>query len=89
MEHCPISVKLEDVPSVQISGVSCSTEGVMFLSDRNRSLIYRLDIEDGTSFSFGKAALSRSMQTFFPLEDLFLIQVALRMCLLVARMSLF
>ena len=71
MEHCPISVKLEVVPIVQISGVSCSTDGVVLLSDRNKSLIYRLDIEDGTSFSFGKAALSRLMQTFFPLEDFF------------------
>ena len=58
MEHYPISVKMEDVPDVKISGITCSTHGVVFLADIARSLIYRLDITDGTCFSFGKDILS-------------------------------
>ena len=35
-----------------------SSPGVVFLADSGRSQIYRLDITDGTCFSFGKDVLS-------------------------------
>ena len=58
MEHFPISVQMEDVPDIEISGITCSTHGVVFLADIGRSQVYRLDITDGTCFSFGKDILS-------------------------------
>lgn len=64
VEHYPISVKLEDVPHVQISGLSCSEEGILFLADKGRSLVYRFDVSDGTSYSFGKGKLSKTIQFF-------------------------
>ena len=58
MEHYPICVKIEDVPDVVISGVTCSTLGVVFLADIRRSQVYRLDLTDGTCLTFGKDILS-------------------------------
>ena len=58
MEHYPITVKTEEVPDVVISGITCSSLGVVFLADSGRSQIYRLDITDGTCFSFGKDVLN-------------------------------
>ena len=61
VEHYPISVKLEDVPCVEIAGLSCSEEGILFLADKGRSLVYRLDLSDGTCFSFVKDKISKSL----------------------------
>ena len=58
MEHYPIAVKVEEVPDVVISGITCSSLGVVFLADSRRSQVYRLDITDGTCFTFGKELLS-------------------------------
>ena len=60
VEHYPISVKLEDVPDVQISGLTCSSTGIVFMSDKGRSLVYRLDLNDGTCFNFGRGVLSKT-----------------------------
>ena len=51
-------MKVEDVPDVVISGITCSSLGVVFLADSRRSQVYRLDITDGTCFTFGKEILS-------------------------------
>ena len=60
VEHIPISVKLEDVPNITISGISCSEGGILFLADKTRKLIYRLDVQTCSSFSFGEGKLSKS-----------------------------
>ena len=59
VEHIPISVKLEDVPNITISGLSCSEGGILFLADKTRNLVYRLDVQTCSSFSFGDGKLSK------------------------------
>ena len=61
VEHYPLGIKLEEVPEVIISGMCCSPSGVVFLSDKGRSLVYRIDLNDGTFFPFGKGQLSKSI----------------------------
>ena len=51
-------MKVEEVPDVVISGITCSSLGVVFLADSRRSQVYRLYITDGTCFTFGKEILS-------------------------------
>ena len=58
VEHYPVTVKLENVKDFQISGITCSEEGVVFLSDIGRNQIYRMDNTNGTCFSFGQQMLS-------------------------------
>ena len=52
-------MKLEDVPNVTISGISCSEGGILFLADKTRNLVYRLDVNTCSSFSFGEGKLSK------------------------------
>ena len=54
-----MAVKLEDVPSVTISGISCSESGIVFMADKTRNMVYRLDTMTCTSFSFGEGKISK------------------------------
>ena len=54
-----LSIKLEEVKKTEISGICCSINGLTFVADKGRQCIYRLDLDDGTSFSFGEGKLSK------------------------------
>jgi hypothetical protein len=59
VEHYPICLKVNEVLDVQISGISCSKQGIVFLSDSGRGVVYRLDLNDGTCFNFGRGTLGK------------------------------
>ena len=58
MEHIPVPVKQEDVADMTISGLSCSEGGVVFMTNKTRGLVYSVDINNCSSFSFGVGKLS-------------------------------
>ena len=59
MEHIPVAVKLEDVPDVTIYGICCSESGLLFMVDKTRNMVYRLDTMTCSSFSFGEGKMSK------------------------------
>ena len=59
VEHFPICLKVSEVPDVKISGISCSKQGIVFLADSGRGVVYRLDLNDGTCFNFGRETLGK------------------------------
>ena len=59
MEHIPVPVKQEDVAKITISGLACSEGGIVFLADKTRGVVYSVDINNCSSFSFGLGKLSK------------------------------
>ena len=49
----------DSVKETEISGICCSIDGFTFVADKGRQCIYRLDLDDRTSFSFGEGKLSK------------------------------
>ena len=63
-----MAVKLEDVPDVTISGICCSESGILFMTDKTRNMVYRLDTVTCSSFSFGEGKMSKN---FFEIQTCF------------------
>jgi hypothetical protein len=58
--HTPVSsVKYEEVSSCNITGLCCSKDGVVFAADKGLKRIYRIELETGNCYSFGKSYLGK------------------------------
>ena len=60
VSHTPVSsVKPEEIGRCKISGMCCSEDGVVYAVDQGSKKIYRVEIETGNCFSFGRNVLGK------------------------------